>query len=138
MTPAEELREAAALMRKRAEAATAGPWRHMCMGSEGCLVLRAEGTLRERGRGRIARFGQKDWHSDDADAEYVAGMHPAVALAVADWLDAEAADLDDIAAGPYGPGGAEFAAGLHGGELHPALAVARAYMGTKETSDEHA
>lgn len=82
-TPAETIRRAAALMRERAEAATEGPWAHMCLGSEGCLVLRASGTVRERGHGRVARFGQKDWQADHADAEFVAGMHPLVALAVA-------------------------------------------------------
>ena len=87
MNPAEELRLAARLLRERAGTATPGPWQHMCLGSEGCLVLRTSGTLRERGHGRVARFGHKEWKADHADAEYVASMHPAVALAVADLLD---------------------------------------------------
>lgn len=86
-TTAQELREAAKLIREQAEAATKGPWQHMCLGSEGCLVLRASGTVRDRGRGRVARFGQKEWKADHADADFVAGMHPGVALALADWLD---------------------------------------------------
>ena len=105
-------------MRERVQAATEGPWRHMCLGSEGCLVLRATGTVQERGRGRVARFGQKDWQADHADAEYVAGMSPDFALAVADWLDAAAKE------------GAYYEAG--GAQLHPdsyALKVARAYLG---------
>jgi hypothetical protein len=61
-------------------AATPGPWKHMCLGSEGCLVLRETGTVRERGRGRVARFGQKDWAADHADAEFVARHDPARVL----------------------------------------------------------
>ena len=57
------------------------------LGSEGYLVLADWGTVRDRGRHRVGRFGLKDWDSDRADAEYVASMHPLVALAVADWLD---------------------------------------------------
>ena len=62
-SPAEALRLAAALMRESAGKATPGPWDHMCLGSEGCLVLRKHGTIRERGQGRVARFGQKDWQA---------------------------------------------------------------------------
>ena len=93
-TPAETIRRAAVMLRERADVATPGPWSHMCLGSEGCLVLRKHGTIRERGRGRVARFGQKDWQSDHADAEFVAAMHPGVAVALADWLDREAALID--------------------------------------------
>lgn len=96
--PAEVIRRAAALMRERAEKATPGPWQHMCLGSEGCLVLRKSGTLRERGRGRVARFGQKEWKADHADAEFVAGMSPVVALALAEWLDGEAKLADETVA----------------------------------------
>lgn len=93
-TAAETLRRAATLMRERAEAATDGPWNHMCLGSEGCLVLRKHGAIRERGRGRVARFGQKDWQADHADAAFVAAMNPAVAQALAGWLDCAAALID--------------------------------------------
>lgn len=104
---------AAGRMRQTALAATPGPWQHMCLGSEGCLVLRATGTLRERGHGRVARFGQKDWQPDHADAAYVTGMHPLVALAVADWLDRFG---DPVYC--YGPA-----------EFDSALNIARAYLG---------
>lgn len=93
--PAAYLRTAAATFRERAGAATPGLWDHMCLGSEGCLVLRKSGTLRERGRGRVARFGQKDWQADHADAAYVAMMAPPVAEALADWLDAAAQAWDE-------------------------------------------
>jgi hypothetical protein len=127
-TPAAQLRAAANGMRQDAAAATPGPWRHMCLGSEGCVVTRTSGPLRERHtRGTVARFGWKEWKADHADAVFVASMHPGVALAVADWLEAEAgraADLDgyeDSAAYPL----------MLAGFRHP-LAVARAYLGEAE------
>jgi hypothetical protein len=98
MTGAESpalLRAAAATLREQSEAATPGLWQHMCLGSEGCLVLRRHGTIRERGRGRVARFGQKDWQADHADAEYVATMAPPVAAALAGLLDAAAQAWDE-------------------------------------------
>lgn len=110
-TPAEVIRLAAAQLRDFAGKATPGPWSHMCLGSEGCLVLREHGTIRERGRGRVARFGQKDWQADHADAAFVAAMNPAVALPLADWLDAAAQAWDE------------------GMEWDEALSVARAYLG---------
>lgn len=74
MTPVEELRKAARLMRERAEAA----------------------------RGSLSDI-VPDWHSvrglrDDGktlgDAEHIASWTPAVALAVADWLT-QVADMHD-------------------------------------------
>jgi hypothetical protein len=116
-SPASTMRRAAKLLRERAEKATPGPWDHMCLGSEGCLVLRASGTIRERGHGRVARFGQKDWQADHADAEHVAGMGPLVALAVADLLDKIAwmGELDPDMLGRVG--------------CDEAIAIARAYLG---------
>jgi hypothetical protein len=94
-SPAETLNAAASLMRERGGKATPGPWTPMVLGSEGYLVLRANCTVRERGRGRVGRFGCKDWDDDRADAEYVASMHPLVALAVADWLDVTAKEAGE-------------------------------------------
>jgi hypothetical protein len=91
----QHLRTAATRLRQISGAATPGLWQHMCMGSEGCLVLRRHGTIRERGRGRVARFGCKDWHADHADAEYVATMAPPVAEALAAWLEVKAANPRD-------------------------------------------
>jgi hypothetical protein len=117
-SPAETLRLAAEQIRKAAEAATPGPWQHMCMGSDGCLVLRANGTVRERHRGRVAKFWLKDWQADHADAAYVAAMSPPVALAVAAWLEGVAyRDNDD----DYGP--------VEAAEWNAALATARTYLG---------
>jgi hypothetical protein len=116
-SPAADLRQAAERLRKDAAAATPGPWKHMCLGSEGCVVHRTSGTLRERGtRGTVARFGWKEWKADHADAVFVAGMNPVFALAVADWLEAEAirAEQSGLALHSLSPG---------------ALATARAYLG---------
>ena len=92
-TPAALLRDAAALLRKRVSAASPGRWRQMCLGSEGCQVINA-GYLCERRH--VARFGRKEWKADHADAEYVASMDPAVGAALADWLEATAAEADDL------------------------------------------
>ena len=110
MSDADELREAAALIRERAEGASQGRWAHMCMGSEGCAVHN-DGHLRERVR--VTFCGRKEWKADHRDAEHIAGWSREPALAVADWLDAEAED-----------------ARIFPLRFPQALAVARAYLGT--------
>lgn len=116
-SPADTLREAATLIRERANAATPGPW-HVCDEPE---------WSEEDGRGvcgpahePIARLAE-DWYEPDpgeptaeSDAEHIASWHPAVALAVADWLETDAAvierhDLD--------------------GSISRAYTVARTYLG---------
>lgn len=108
---AETLRRAAALMRER-----------------------AEGTYLATDSGDLA-----DWHTpadlvgmfeEEGDGDYIASWHPAVALAVADWLDAAGADL--WAHGPL----CECGSGCHACDddawqphVRRALAVARAYLG---------
>lgn len=124
----EELRLAAKMLRERADAATPGPWQHMCLGSEGCQVLRASGTVRERGRGRVARFGLKDWQADHADAEYVASMPPTVALAIADWLDECSRDVE---------GTTRRSQCCEPRSVVAALNVARACLGTSDSSEEN-
>ena len=106
MSGAETLRRAAALMRERAEAATPGLW-------VAAVV-----------RGRPIVFDTADLPEpvvfDEeftvGNAEHIASWHPAVALAVADWLEAAARDeeADVVTAGR--------------GDDYP-LAVARAYLG---------
>ena len=49
-------------------------------------------------------------------------------LALAAWLETEADDYGDIASGPYGEAGAAFVAGDVGGDVDPAITVARAYL----------
>ena len=97
------LRRAAALMRERAEAATPGPW-----GADDGYV-HGQGLLVAEARGSIA----------NGEAQHIASWHPAVALAVAEWLDATADNAGAI--GYDGPGQA-------GSPHAAALAVARAYV----------
>lgn len=94
---------AAALMRERAEAATPGQWT-VTFGFVGARRVPFVSIPGQDG----ARMPRQD------DAEHIAAWHPAVALAVADWLDLEA----------------EFATGADPGlASNEALAVARAYLG---------
>jgi hypothetical protein len=85
------------------------------MGSDCCQVIHDAATIRQR-REPVARFGSKrDPKADHADAEFVAGMGPVFALAVADWLEAAAERADG---NPFG------AKDL----INAALAVARTYL----------
>lgn len=111
MTPAEEIGAAAALMRERAEKAAAaapGTWQYR---DEWVWA----GTL------DLADIYGPDY---DAVGQHIAGMHPLVALAVAQWLDAKAEGaaqtdgFEDSAAYPL----------MLAGYALP-LAVARAYLG---------
>jgi hypothetical protein len=103
---AEKLREAARLMKARAEAATQGPW--------------GKGDPKAND-GFWLTVGVWSGDPDNChaecdrrqDAEHIASWDPAVALAVADWLDACALVT-------------EVAPDRHKGL---ALAVARAYLG---------
>lgn len=115
---AELLREAAALMRSRAVAANA------CgMVSDCTDPAHAWYPLDElRSRFSDARRGS-------AAAEHIASWHPAVALAVADWLDTAGADL--FAHGPLccDDGCMECDDVLWMPHVRRAIAVARAYLG---------
>ena len=109
---AEVLREASALMRTRAEGASAGPWKRFGMAG----VAGADWEIVDERRVEcdgcnepVALLGC----ATNADALHIASWHPAVALAVADWLDACALVT-------------EIAPDRHKGL---ALAVARAYLG---------
>ena len=122
---AEVLRKAAALMRERAEAATPGPWRFTDSEAvndvwEGGMVVVSDDA------DPIANV-QDEWYENDPgepapvnDAAHIASWHPAVALAVADWLDAEA-DVDEVAREMGGRGHTEES---------QCVAVARAYLGS--------
>jgi hypothetical protein len=115
-SPAEQLRTAAKLMRERAEAATPGPWE-----TSGRAVEQSAGDYADV----IGRevdcmtycYGGTPVLPVKADAEYIASMHPVVALAVASWLEAAAG----CKCGPFDD---------HGDLAAAALAVARAYLGT--------
>lgn len=89
MTPAEEIRSAAKLMRERAAAATPAPWFprgdgdwYVCSEAYGLVTT---GIHDEPGGGHLVMVER-----DHRDAEHIASWHPIVALAVADALDNEA------------------------------------------------
>ena len=113
---AETLRRAASLMRERAEAATQGPWLLDSIenGEHGLFLPDGRGPEHERlgcGGSQIA-----GWMTD-FNATHIASWDPAVALAVATWLDSHAdihalRTCDERLIVPC-----------------PALAVARAYLG---------
>ena len=98
-TPAETIRRATTLMRRRGELVPPSPWFsavHDVTTHDGLDVIASSGlTVR---------------------AQYVASWHPAVALAVAEWLEASAQAWDE------------------GMEWDEALAVAGAYLNEDEAS----
>jgi hypothetical protein len=107
--PGEELRKAAKIMRNLASRCDAGPWRCRNLGrhDRSAVVTVAIGAPILLGSFEGARGGANGFHA--------AGMHPGVALAVADWLDA-AAEHDDNGACNGGCG------------FGKAMVVARAYL----------
>ncbi len=123
---ADVLRRAAALMRERAQAATPGPWvrsgssietDHECSPGHGCWPVgdTYSGTMPDGSKQPASLIR--------ADAEHIASWHPAVALTVADWLEAEAKFCDE----------SPFYADLDTDDeradfLEKPLAVARAYL----------
>lgn len=108
------LRETARRMRERAEGATSGPWefrarRGFQMMHDNPATIGFTG-----GAGYFVMLREGTWGTE-GDMTYVASWHPAVALAVADWLH--------LVAGLLEQGFDENA------ETRAALAVARAYLG---------
>jgi len=88
---ADLLREAAALMRERAEKATTGPWEFRPRrGFESVNDAPATIGFKDTS-GYFVMLREGTWGTQ-GDMGYVASWHPAVALAVADWLDAAYAD----------------------------------------------
>jgi len=117
---AETLRRAASLMRERVADATPGPW----------LAFRAN-------KGLHAVYGvttdtATDYESDVSvgikveDAEHIASWHPAVALAVANWLEDAAENLEMQAPGGDLRKNWDMRVHIAGDR---ALAVACAYLG---------
>lgn len=92
LKPLDRIRAAERLIRERATVATSGPWEFRprrgfesighnpatigFVGTAGYFVMLREGT----------------W-ATESDMAYIASWHPAVALAVADWLHTAGADL---------------------------------------------
>jgi hypothetical protein len=145
-TPAGTIRRAASLMRKRAEEATPGPWerpldtRHKSIvgaalpeGEEGRYIngvvpgyLHGGYTGRYIGQRERVEVVQCNTWSDGThvrkrngrDLEYIAAMHPVVALAVAGWLES-LAGIEWSETGPTSD------------ELVHALRIARVYLGER-------
>ena len=88
-TPAEELRAAAVKLRELATAATSGPWAADASIPYGHRV----GSSDEADW--VAWTGEHGEDGSEADAAYIASMHPGVGLMLADWLDCEARTWDN-------------------------------------------
>ena len=112
---AETLRKAASLMRERAEAATPGPWQ-----------MRYGFPAYVSGPGETVTINDLSGDMELEDAAHVASWHPAVALAVADWLDREAAEVREWTVEQAGSHPVHYSTGRV--DSH-AVAVARAYLG---------
>lgn len=145
------LREAARVMRERAECATSGRWKSWGMEVRADIdgtsnldtSLPVASTYSTNTEGRLRTF----------DADHIIGMQPAVALTVADWLDAEAATrgqmepfADLINAAISRKGGPEsfirFGRNKDGevamvtDTLNAALTVARTYLGQPDAAPD--
>jgi hypothetical protein len=115
---ADLLRRAAKEMRQRAEDAPHGPWVWEAVGKSGYpqRVTNPEALL-------VAEcFENPDFRA--GCAEHIASWHPAVALAVADWLDAQA-ELVETDARLFGKPATD-------ATRDAAEVVARAYLGETE------
>jgi hypothetical protein len=89
---AERLRQAASLLRERAEAATPGPWQldgpFWWRGGDtnpDCTTVITAGV--DRLPVVVLPEDRDRRDTSDADAAFIATASPAVALALADWLD---------------------------------------------------
>lgn len=139
-TPADEMRSAAATLRKRAEAATAGPWTWTRWHSDDCpancdapscfllIVGSAHGMVGDADVDRPDVFAveRSVYERGEGDAAYIATMDPIVGCALADLLETEAAVADDVHRGSPALTAAELEA-IVGGPL----AVARALNGAR-------
>lgn len=130
------LREAAALMRKRAEAATPGPWEAIvCDSGISYRALTSDVVTAAMGD-HVANAdhdgdAEGPHGAEGADATHIASWHPAVALAVADWLDFVAAGREalDMVAKHKGEPLPAPSSDLFRDTEARALAVATAYLG---------
>lgn len=121
---AEILRRAAEEMRRNAENATPGRWKLWGM----TVMADQDGTSNVNTAVDVAATFYRDEHGKPRtwDATHIASWHPAVALAVADWLASVARDVDKRD-NPQRVGG-RFEA-LRIPDENAALLVARAYLG---------
>lgn len=125
---AELLREAAALMRERAEGATDGGWQTYVDPHDDSIVFDQYGTgVQSATTHDVVCYSGQVY---SRDAAHIASWHPAVAFAVADWLDVVASRNEALLS--------SFAEGSRAGAVTAAentlgwteaLAVASAYLG---------
>ena len=114
----ETLRQAAALMRERAEAEPARGWMKVDFNEGNGFPPRPLWGVSNDAYFNPPADEDEPWLAvevmtgTEATAEHIASWHPAVALAVADWLDVTAGDV-----------------GTSTLAYHAALTVARAYLG---------
>lgn len=119
MSAADELRAAAASLRKLATDATPGPWRRplntrykatvtgpLPEGERGNWIDGIDPTTGEREQCTVAMVptwsnGRHSRQRGGRDLEYIAAMHPSVGLALADWLDSAAEDAEQIGPDPH-------------------------------------
>ena len=86
---AQRLRDAAKVLRERAEAATPGPWHLFGMAGVGAKDFEVVDERRVVCDGCEETVDRMGCYLRE-DATYIATMHPGVALALADWLDDQA------------------------------------------------
>ena len=127
--PAARLREAAALIRKRAADATPGPWRpadtHLGRYGYAATVLSGQGNATDL-RAWLPSMSHEPWDETRnvwADATWIALMHPGIGEALATWLE-YVADMA-VSVTKHRPDAATTAAPW----LAPALALADAILG---------
>ncbi len=96
MVSTEVLRKTSALLRKRAGAATKGPWKFGefdgGVTKHSWVVYAAEKNMHGKNEQVVTEYGIG---ADGHEAEYVASMHPDIGLALADVLDRAADDHDE-------------------------------------------
>jgi hypothetical protein len=102
-SPADQLTAAAKLLRERATAATPGPWVPSIVRSPRSTVtsgIYSHAHPAGSAASEIAASGRKGREcggvTNPDNATYIALMHPGVGLALADWLDREAAIWNDL------------------------------------------
>ena len=129
MTPAEELRSAAEMIRRHATDVTAGPWKSEASVAHGHRV----GTTNDTSW--VAWTGEHREENSAQDADWIALLHPGVGLALAKLLD-DCAELHE----PHtcdkhegcAPLGCQWCADEDSpcADVRNALAVARQVLGT--------
>lgn len=147
MRAADELRAAANLIRERAQAADGANWPGRPWAIEACAQPQGDGCACIVYQGEYQPLEQPQVPAIDyiCDAEtperatHIAALHPGVALALADWLD-ETADQIEHAHKAWAE--SDYVTDLYGGadahtetQFSAVLAVARAYLGTDEDGD---